>query len=646
MFALAVWLTLTTAAAAAPNVTSVSGRIVSRTGEPLPGVVVTLSGEAAKFSMVRVTGGDGGFLFRDVPKGSYRVVASLPRYEEAIVEAIVVDGSEIRLDIPLSLPQFAETVEIRATAPGEADDNPAPPEKLEIRQLDLLPLATDRFQDAFPLLPGVVRDPEGKLSFNGSRPSQSILLVNGANVTDPVTGDFAVQLPLSAIEEVEVNSIPYSAQYGRVTAAVAEIRTRGGTDEWDIDTGDLLPKPNFRDGGIHGIRSFVPQFSVSGPLEKGKLWFSQGLAYRYVRSRAYDVESGEDERVLESYDSFTQLDWRIAKEHELTTTFSYFPSETDNLGLNALTTSEATPEFHSWGWNGAVSSRSTFARSLVESTVAVKHYDLSLRPKSRGTSRLTPEGLRDNYFHNLERGTSRLDLLLSFTRSLQGPFGEHVLKAGGSYGRSRFDEFDLGLPVDLVDASGRLVRRIEFQGDPEVEGTDVETSLYLQDRFRIGSRLGLEVGLRYDYDRLVDSRKLGPRFAAAWAVDSSGLTVLRGGLGLFHDHVFLNAGSFQDFQQRVETSFGEDGTSGPPIVFENRADPDELEAPRSTTWNVELDRRLTDSLAVQVGYRERHGSQEFLVDRLVEGDRGTLRLSSEGKSVNRELGVTFRLSRG
>jgi outer membrane receptor protein involved in Fe transport len=276
----------------------------------------------------------------------------------------------------------------------------------------------------------------------------------------------------------------------------------------------------------------------------------------------------------------------------------------------------------------------------------VKHYDLSLRPKSRGTSRLTPEGLRDNYFHNLERGTSRLDLLLSFTRSLQGPFGEHVLKAGGSYGRSRFDEFDLGLPVDLVDASGRLVRRIEFQGDPEVEGTDVETSLYLQDRFRIGSRLGLEVGLRYDYDRLVDSRKLGPRFAAAWAVDSSGLTVLRGGLGLFHDHVFLNAGSFQDFQQRVETSFGEDGTSGPRIVFENRAEPDELEAPRSTTWNVELDRRLTDSLAVQVGYRERHGSQEFLVDRLVEGDRGTLRLSSEGKSVNRELGVTFRLSRG
>ena len=625
-----------------------SGKITSPAGGPLADAVVILSpsggeGESGR----RMTGPDGEFVFEQLPPGAYRLLAILPGYEDLTLEVEVAGDRETRLDLFLSLPRYSESVSIRSESPVVELAQPAPPETLEVEKLDLLPLATDRFQDAFPLLPGVVRDPEGRLSFNGSRPSQSILLVNGANVTDPVTGEFAVELPLRAIEEVEVTQVPYSAEYGRVTAAVAEIKTRGGTDEWDVDTGDLLPKLNFRDGKIRGIRAFVPQIGVSGPLKKGKAWFSQGLAYRFVRSRTYDVTSGEDEQVLESYDSFTQLDWRVAEKHHLTTTFSYFPGETDNLGLNALNTSEATPEFHSWGWNGAISGRSMFARTLVETTVAVKHYDLSLRPKAETASRLTPDGLRGNYFNNLERNTSRFDLLSSLTRSMSGALGDHVLKVGGSVGRSRFEGIDRGLPLEVVDSSGRLVRRVDFLGDPALVGTDFELSGYIQDRFRMGPHLGIEAGLRYDYDELVDAHQLSPRLAVAYAPDGSGQTVLRGGFGVFHDHVYLHAGSFDRFQRRVETSFGPEGEpAGPPIVFENVIAREELESPRSTTWNLELDRRIAEGFDVRVGYRERYGSEELVVDRIVEGARGTLRLSSDGESTNRELGVTLRVTRG
>ncbi len=640
-------LLLVIAAAFGQETGKLSGKITSPAGEPLPDVVVILSpsrgeGESGR----RMTGPDGEFVFSDLSPGAYRLLAILPGYEDKTVERVdVAFGRETRLDLSLSLPRYFETVSIRGESPVVELAEPAPPKALEVKKLDLLPLASDRFQDAFPLLPGVVRDPEGRLSFNGSRPSQSILLVNGANVTDPVTGDFAVELPLRAIEEVEVNEIPYSAEYGRVTAAVAEIKTRGGTDEWDVDTGDLLPKLNFRDGKIRGIRAFVPQIAVSGPIQKGKAWFSQGLAYRFVRLRTYDVTSGDDEQVLESYDSFTQLDWRIADNHHLTTTFSYFPGETDNLGLNALNVSEATPEFHSSGWNAAISGRSMFARTLVETTVAVKSYDVSLRPKAETASQLTPDGLRGNYFNNLERNTSRFDLLLSLTRSISTTRGEHVLKAGGSVGRSRFEGIDRGLPIEVLDSSGRLLQRIDFLGDPALVGTDFEFSAYVQDRFRIGPHLGIEAGLRYDYDELVHAHQLAPRLAVAYAVDGAGRTVVRGGFGVFHDHVYLHAGSFDSFQQRVETSFGPDGApAGPPIVFENRTG-ETLESPRSTTWNVELDRQLTEGLALRVGYRERYGQQELIVHRLVEGGRGTLLLSSDGESFHRELGVTLRVTR-
>ncbi len=627
-----------------------SGKISSPAGGPLPDVVVVLtlaSGEGTP--LFRMTDSLGEFVFADLRPGVYRLLATLPGYEDKTVENVEVTGaSETRLDFSLSLPRYSETLLIRGESPVVEVPSPAPPpQTFELEQLDLLPLASDRFQDAFPLLPGVVRDPEGRLSFNGARPSQSILLVNGANVTDPVTGDFAVELPLKAIEAVEVNEIPYSAEYGRVTAAVAEIKTRGGTDEWDVDTGDVLPKPNFRDGTIKGIRSFVPQVAVSGPLKEGKVWFSQSLAYRFVRSRAYDVTVGEDERVLESYDSLTQLDWRVAEKHHLTTTFSYFPGETDNLGLNALNASEATPEFHSWGWNAAVSTRSTFPNSLFETTVAMKSYDLSLRPKAETAARLTPDGLRGNYFNNLERDTSRFDFLASLTRSIEGRWGDHTLKAGGSVGRSRFEGIDRGLPLEVLDASGRLLRRVDFVGDPALEGTDLQVSAYLQDRFRIGERFGIEAGMRYDYDELLNGHQLAPRLAVAYGFDEAGLTVLRGGFGVFHDHVFLHAGSFDAFQRRVETAFGPEGEPlGPPIVFENRTERAELESPRSTTWNLELDRKLAQGLDLRLSYRERYGSEELVVDRIVEEGRGTLRLSSDGASTHRELGVTFRVTRG
>jgi hypothetical protein len=624
----------------------VLGTILSPAGGPLPGVVLILSAPGETETRLQVSGSEGEFAFEGLPDGVYSLVATLPGYEDKVIENLSVEGGEDRrVDFSLSLIRFSETVVIRDVAPGQ-EIAPAPaPAELSIAQLDLLPLATDQFQEAFPLLPGVVRDPEGRLSFNGARPSQSILLVNGANVTDPVTGDFAVDLPLRAIEAVEVNELPYSAEYGRVTGAVAEVKTRGGTDEWDVDTGDLLPKLNFRDGKIQGIRAFVPQIGVSGPLKKGKAWISQGLAYRFVRTRVYDVDSGEDERVLESWDTFTQLDWRMAPNHHLTTTFSYFPVETDNLGLTALLNSSATPEYHSSGWNAAISERSRFGDGLLETSLAVKRFDLSLMPKDTVPSVLTPDGLQQNYFNHIDRESSRVDLSAVFTRPLHLVFRDQILKLGGDFSRSRFEGIDAGLPIMVLDGSGSPLRRIDFEGDPRMDGSDLQVSGFVQNRLRLTDRLGLEVGLRYDYDRMVSDHQLAPRLAAAYALDARGRTVVKGGFGVFYDHVFLHADSFERFQSRIETAYGADGLPlGAPIVFRNRVAWEELSAPRSTTWNLELDRFLTELLELRIGYRERRGTKELIVDRIVDGSEGALVLSSTGRSFSREFGVTLRIA--
>lgn len=81
------------------------------------------------------------------------------------------------------------------------------------------------------------------------------------------------------------------------------------------------------------------------------------------------------------------------------------------------------------------------------------------------------------------------------------------------------------------------------------------------------------------------------------------------------------------------------------MVFRNRITRDYLHVPRSKTWNVELDRFLTDFLELRIGYRERRGTKELIVDRLIEGDEGALVLSSSGRSLSKEFGVTLRVSK-
>ena len=626
----------------AAQTVGVRGTVLSPARQGLSGVVVTLErdGEAAK---IRISDAEGEFLFEGVARGTYRLVAFLSGYEDFVTD-LLVESEEVSFEIALNLTRFSETVMIEDTFATDVN-NPQEAVELGLETISALPLPTDRFQEVFPLVPGVVRDSEGRLSFNGSRPSQSILLVNGANATDPLTGEFAVELPLRAIEAVEVNSIPYSAEYGRVSAAVARVETRGGTDEWDVDFEGLLPKLNFRDGKIKGIKAAVPQVKVSGPIKKGKLWFSQSLAYRFVRSRVYDAAEGDDESVIEGYDTLTQIDALLGKGHLLTTTLSFFPSETDHFGLNAVTTSDATPNFDSRGWNVEVSERSFLSDSVIETVFAVKRLDIAITPREVGLARLTPDGPRDNYFNDFDRESTRIELASSCLHSIPALFGDHSIKFGGGLAHTSFQGTDSSGAVEIAGADSQPLRRIDFLGEPSIEANNLQASGFVQDRWRPNERIGIDVGLRYDYDRLVAAHKVAARLSGAFVLDDRGLTVIRAGWGVFFDHVFLHAGAFEDFQTRRESLYDDAGISTHSIVFRNRVAPEGLAMPRSKTWNVELDRQLAKGLDLRVNYRERHGSREMIVDRIVAGNEGELRLSSRGASLTRELDVTLRVAR-
>ena len=228
----------------------IEGGVVDSANHVLSGATVTVAGidsaQAADPGVdpvldATVTDGAGAFEFAAIPLGAYIVAADLSGYASGMVGPVeVVAGQVIGVRLLLEVAPLSEVVTVDASTGG---GQPLEKDEFETEFLQVFQLPIDRFQDALPLLPGVVRDPRGRLSFNGTRPSQSTLLVNGANATDPVTGQFAFEVPLSVVDTVEVHAVPYSAEFGRVSGAVTEVRTVAGPGSRRRSTTDsCVPK--------------------------------------------------------------------------------------------------------------------------------------------------------------------------------------------------------------------------------------------------------------------------------------------------------------------------------------------------------------------------------------------------------------------
>jgi hypothetical protein len=630
----------------------ISGTVVDPVGHVLIGVTLSLeaveggisAGVAPVTRVVTSSVSDAGgrFEFVHLPAGTYVVTAEPLGYARGVYPPVpLLEGQSVEIRFPLAPVEMSEVVGVVGST-GAGD--PIEQDQVQAAFLRVFQLPTDRFQEALPLLPGVVRDPKGRLSFNGTRPSQSVLLVNGTNATDPVTGQFAFELPLSVVDTVEVHAIPYSAEFGRVSGAVADVRTVAGDDHWDVDFGGLIPDPRFRNGKIMGIDKATPRVKVSGPLRRGKVWLSQAFAYRLVRSQVKAELLGDDEEKVQGFDAFTQIDVRLSDRHSVTGTLSFFPTEVDSLGIDSLHPALASPDMESNGWNVAVADDlATGPRTLWQTRFALRGFDLAIRPKGTGASQFTPDGLRNNYFNEIDRQSLQLELNSARLQSWRLGTQEHVIKVGGQLLATSFDGIDRSGPIEVLGADGRLLKRITFRGEGELEASDVLTSGYVQDHWQVSPRFALDLGVRYDHDSMLGEGHLSPRAAFSLALDAAGRRILKGGWGRFFDQVFLQVDAFDRFQQRVEQDFNGtiDVPAGPAVLFENRVDPGGLEEPTSRVWNVEYDHQLGESLVLRVNYRENRASGRLVVDRVTDDTGSALLLSSAGELTAREFDATL-----
>ncbi|MAG71760.1 MAG: TonB-dependent receptor [Vicinamibacterales bacterium] len=643
--ALAVWLIAGIGAQPQPSGT-VEGIVVDAFGARLSGVIVALSTDVD--SPTTSTDADGSFQFEGVPPGLYTLVASLAGFEEVRLDDVAVAAgarSSRRLVLTLSV---AEDVTVAADPLAASDAARSGETQVSGPTLTQLPLPTGNFEDALPLVPGVVRGPDGRLNLGGTRASQSALLLNGLNVTDPVTGQFAVGLPLEAVAALDVYTGVYSARFGSATGGIANIVTRPGEDAWSTEVEDFMRRVRFRDGKIRGIRSFAPRVRVAGPIKTGSLWFSQSINYAFERDRVEDLEAFEPlprtEQVREMFNGLTQIDYAATPTHRMTFTLAWFPGNVDNVQIDTLHPFEAAPDSEQRGWSGAVSDHLVLGpRTTMNTSAAVKAYDLRVLPKTADASRVTVDGVRQNYFNRLSRDSRRYDLATTLTAERDGPSGSHLLMAGGELTHAWYRGEDASLPVVVSRADGTLTRRIDFHGDPTVRASNTQVSVFAEDRWSPAGRLTLNLGARYAFEQIAGEHTLAPRLEASLRPFDGDHTVIRGGYGRFYDRLPLIAGDFESRQSRRETTFGPQGDAAEPISileFANRIAAGGLRTPLSNLWHLELHQALGDDTQVRVGYRARRGSRELVVDPIAGA--GEMLLSNDGTSRSHEVELTVQ----
>lgn len=609
---------------------------------PLPGVTVTLIAEPGDREVgVAITDADGVFRFLDVAAGRYRLHASLPGFDEVVRNGLVVSlGShlDVTLEIPLGLQERAEAV----AAAGQDQTTADAQASVAGHLIDVAPVKGDDFQALLPLLPGVVRGQDGRINMKGGRPTQTGLQLSQAYISDPSTGDAGFDLPIDAVDSVDVMPNPYAAEYGRFSAGVAKIETRKGFSTWRTIFNNFIPVPCLKicDGQSLGIRAFDPRLLIGGPLVKDKVLLSTSVQAHWQRIRVPGLPDDQNDTGVASVAAFTRLDWRLG-DHDLKTTLALFPRNMTAVNINTFVPADAAPTYKQRGYNlEIVDSKRFSATALLDSAVNFKQFNVRVDGVGNQPYTLTPEGTTGTFFNRQDRRSHTWQWLETLS-AVRHAAGDHVLKMGFDVLRVGFDGTSVSRPVDVRRSDGTLSQRLEYDGATSQHVDTTDASVFGQDAWRVNDRILFDLGLRLDHNGVIGRNDLSPRVGAVVGLLPDGRGVLRGGTGLFYERTPLLAGAFESLDVQTVRRFAPDGTQVSVTRYPNVVNGPLLTA-SGRVWNIDYDHRVSKTLFFRINHLERRGQHELVVNPITESDQPVLDLSSAGRSNYRETEATVR----
>jgi carboxypeptidase family protein len=610
---------------------SVQGRIVDEQGAALPGVTVLVTHQASGMFRQVVSNPDGSYYVTGVLPGAYRITADLPGFKKNEQPNILLQiGNTTTLDIKMALGGIEESVTVTGVSPLVDTTSKQIGANIGQAELAALPILNKNWMFAVGLTPGV-QIASSTASFaceslivgGGSNRSGNFAVDGGGNNDDYLGSSCGSQVrtALEAVQEFQVLTNQYDAEFGRTAGAVVNAITKQGTNTFH---GALFD--SYTDNTVTARDFFVAQNKLTkpktaqkdwggtlgGPILKNRAHFFYSLdriVYDEGRSNTF-AERPElnyaNTQSMKLWNHLVRVDHQINANNTWSGRFLEEDSPTYNRIAGRWTLASKDQEFDvdrsaGGNWNtifgntrfntvraGYTYEKNGFTAKEVQDGVPMVDLPPTL-------SLLTfTDGTRNAALFRLDNAYEISETFSQYVPAWAG--GSHDLKAGAQYIYSQIE-----LP-DQTDMNGRF----SFSTDRAFNASDPRTYperlfirvpapsdikmpthvgvLFVQDKWT-RQNLTLNLGIRYDLEMTpienasnplfgkgayaTDRNNLAPRVGFAWKPTGSTTSLVRGGYGLFYDKVtlqtttpFVSTGVFSSsFTAAFPTSAADPGPS-------------------------------------------------------------------------------------
>jgi len=196
---------------------TLSGIVKDKEGTGLPGVSVTIKSPALMLPQMRMlTNESGYFRFPALPPGLYDVTYELAGFTTLVREGIrVIVGETTAVNVELDLSSIQETVTVTGQSPTVDIHKTTITASYAKEFLTSIPTQRQLLISFFSVVPGVINE-----TYHGSTTGDNALMIDGVNISDPMTGGLLVSYGFDIMEELSVDTGALRAEYGNVRGAV------------------------------------------------------------------------------------------------------------------------------------------------------------------------------------------------------------------------------------------------------------------------------------------------------------------------------------------------------------------------------------------------------------------------------------------
>jgi Carboxypeptidase regulatory-like domain len=660
---------------------SVSGRVTDPSGAVVAGARVTVHQIETNQDGTAITDRDGRFRFPYLRVGTYEIIVSQQGFRDITRSLTLTVGSAFELPVSFT----AGAIETSVTVTSEATMLEAARSQIAgtVSQAEVkaLPMNGRNFLDLALLVPGVAPAnvastqlfpetsavPGVSISVGSQRNLSNNFIVDGLSANDDAAGLSGITYGVDSVEQFQVVTSGGQAELGRALGGYINIVTKSGTNLFRGDAYDYVRDDRFNhENALSGTKLPMSQaqygFTAGGPLVKNRTFYFGNFEQRRldqsglvtilpdnvaaVNARLIQtgyqgplVATGIYPNPVHSTNVLAKINHQVGRRDQLSVRSSAYDVSSENSrGAGALNSASASAGLENVDGTLAVSN--TFAlsaRTVLETRAQLALSDLQAPPTDPIGPTVSIAGVAA-FGTSSGSPTRRENAMYQLVNNLSYLSGAHALRLGvdflynddrityprsarGSYTFSSLENFQAG----TYNNAGFT----QTFGVSEVSQTNPNVGIYVQDEWKVGPRVTLNLGVRYDLQFLetidTDTNNISPRLGVAWSPFASRRTIVRGSAGLFYDRVplralanaLLSAGNTTDLAnlRQISVSLSPSqagapvfpnilGTVVPSVTLVNLTTMDrDLENAHSRQASVEVEQQIGRAATVSVGYQ-------------------------------------------